>query len=169
MNYFWLDASAIIKHYISETGTPEMNYFFAHVPLFQMYCLLNGIGEVISIFVRHKNDDKYRNVTKTLFNQLKQQFENEFIYRNEVELVLATEDQITDSWELIEKHSINSTDAIILQCALDLANDLRSDGHRLVLVSSDKRLIRAAKGERMLTFDPENDTQTALDTLINVP
>lgn len=134
-----------------------------------MYCLLNGIGEVVSIFVRHKNHDKYRYVTKTLFNQLKQQFENEFIYSNEVELVIATEDQITDSWELIEKHSINSTDAIILQCAIDYANDLRSDGHRLVLVSSDKRLIRAAKSERMITFNPETDTQTALDAFINSP
>ena len=169
MIFFWLDASALIKHYISETGTHEMNHLFDSVPLYRMFCLLESVGEVISIFVRHKNDDRYRNVTKTLFNQIKQRFENEFIHRNEVGLVLPTEDQITDSWELIEKHSINSTDAIILQCAIDYTNDLRPDGHRLILVSSDKRLIRAARSERMLTFDPETDTQTALDALINVP
>ncbi len=169
MNYFWLDASAIIKHHISETGTPEMNHLFACVPLYQMFCLLEGVGEVISIFVRHKNNDKYRNITKTLFNQIKQQFENEFIHRNEVELVLPTKDQITDSWEFIEKHSLNSTDAIILQCALDQANELRIKGHRLILVSSDKRLIRAARSESMLTFNPETDSQTALDVFINSP
>ncbi len=168
MNYYWLDASAIIKHHISETGTTKMNYLFDHVPLYQMFCLLQGVGEVISILVRHKNDDRYKNITKKLFNQIEEQFKEEFIQRNEVELVLPTEDQITASWEFIETHSLNSTDAIILQCVQDFANRLRINGHRLILISSDKRLIRAAKRERILTFNPETDSQAALDTLINV-
>ncbi len=71
------------------------------------------------------------------------------------------------SWKLIRQHSINSTDALILKCALDKAAGLRVDGDDLVLVSSDLRLIRAAKAEGLLTFNPETDDQATLDALIN--
>jgi predicted nucleic acid-binding protein len=74
---------------------------------------------------------------------------------------------VTDSWELIEKHSINSTDALILKCALDKAVALRNVGDDLVLVSSDARLVRAAKAEGLPTFNPETDDQQTLDSLIN--
>ncbi len=165
MNFFWLDANAYAKRYIAEKGSSLVNHLFEFVPLGRMVCLFEGAGEIIFVFVRRRNEGK---ITTTFFNQIRRHFEEEFTSRSEIEHVFPTEDQITDSWELIEKHSINSTDAIILQCAIDYANDLRPDGHRLILVSSDKRLIRAARSERMLTFDPETDTQAALDTLINL-
>ena len=49
VNYFFLDASATVKRYIPEIGTPEMNYFFANVPLYRMICLFEGGGEVIFV------------------------------------------------------------------------------------------------------------------------
>ena len=69
----------------------------------------------------------------------------------------------------LSAHSINSTDAYILQCALDEADKLRTAGDDLILVSSDGRLLAAAKKERLLTFDPENGNQIDLDVLINSP
>ena len=66
MLYFWLDASALVKRYVAETGTPLVNYFFTHVPLQQMLCLLEGVGEIISIFVRRRNG---RTITESGFNQ----------------------------------------------------------------------------------------------------
>ena len=74
---------------------------------------------------------------------------------NQVERVSPTAEQIVASWELIDAHSINSTDAIILQCALSQANQLRRSGNNLVMVSSDQRLLEAARDEGLLTFDPE--------------
>lgn len=41
------------------------------------------------------------------------------------------------------------------------------NGYNLVLVSSDKRLLRASQNEGLLTFDPETDSQAALDVLID--
>ena len=166
MNFFWLDANACVKRYIIEEGTPLINYLFARVSLDKMFCLLEGVGEIISVIVRIRNRGE---ITATGFNQAKQLFDNEIIHRNEVELVLPTEDQITDSWDLIEKHSLNSTDAILLQGALDRADELRMEGDNLILVSSDKRLLRAAQSEGLLTFDPETDSQAALDVLIDPP
>ena len=164
MNYFWLDANACAKRYVAERGTPLVNHLFACVPLARMVCLFEGTGEVISVFVRRRNEGK---ITTTRFNQLRQNFEAEFINRAEVEQVFPTEDQIILSWELIEKHSLNSTDAIILQCTFDKAIDLRIAGHNLVLVSSDKRLLRAARNKRLFTFDPETNKLDYLKSLIN--
>ena len=166
MNYFFLDASAVVKRYIPETGTLEMNYFFASVPPHRMLCLFAGGGEVIFVFVRRRNEGKFN---ATRFNQLKQRFEIELIQPSEVVKILPIKSQISASWELIGKHSINSTDAILLQCTLDRTHELRANGDNLVLVSSDKRLLNAARNEGLFTFNPETDNQAALDVLIDPP
>ena len=63
----------------------------------------------------------------------------------------------TDALGLIVKHSINSTDAVLLQVAMDVAEYLRIGGDKLALVSSDQRLLGAAKAEGLLTFNPERE------------
>jgi len=73
---------------------------------------------------------------------------------------------VTAALPLIETHSINATDAIILRLALNLAVRLRGAGHDLVLVASDQRLLRAAQAEALLTFDPETQSHSVLDALM---
>ena len=165
MNYFWLDASALARRYVAQTGTPVVNYLFTHVPLQQILCLFEGIGEIISIFVRRRNGGA---TTVSGFNQAMQDFRSEVSHRAEVEKVYPTPDQIFSSWGLIETHAINSTDAIILRCALNKTIELRANRHNLVMISSDARLLRAAQAEGLLTFNPETDSQATLDTFINL-
>jgi len=107
-----------------------------------MFCLLEGVGEIISVIVRSRNRGE---VTIRAFNQAKQLLDDEIIHRAEVELVLPTENQVIASWEFIGKYSINSTDAVLLQCAFDAASELRTNGDNLVLVSSDQRPLNAAR------------------------
>ena len=166
MNYFWLDASALVKRYVAETGTPVVNYFFTRVPLQQMLCLLESVGEIISIFVRRRNGGT---ITRSGFNQAMLDFHSEVSLCAEVEKVYPTESQIAASWEFIETHSINSTDAIILCCALDSAIELRTEGDDLIMVATDARLLRAAQAEGLRTFNPETDSQTISDTFIDLP
>lgn len=161
MKLFWLDASALAKRYVSETGTPLMNYFFSRVPPLAMICLLEGIGEVISIFVRQKNAGR---ITGAEFTLVLIELRAEISHRAEVAKIHPTADQVSACWDLIARHAINSTDAVILRCALDKATELRADGHDLVLVSADARLLRAARSEGLLTFNPETDSQATLDS-----
>ena len=132
MIYFWLDASAVVKRYINEPkGTPEMRYFFHKVPPERMMiCRPVTFGEVIFVLGRRIKDKQH-------FDQQKQLFETEVSQPPQVVKVYPTNAQMDASLQFIEPHSINSTDAIILQCALDKANELRMDGHDLILVSSD--------------------------------
>jgi len=72
----------------------------------------------------------------------------------------------TDALALIVKHSINSTDGILLQVALDVAEHLRISGDKLALVSSDQRLLRAAQAEGLVIFNPEIDHLLVLAALV---
>ena len=164
MNLFWLDASALAKRYLPEKGTALMNHLFKQTPSEEMICLLQGVGEAISIFLRRRNEGK---ITDAVYRQILLELRSEISDQSQVEKIHPTESQVTDSWDLMETHSINSTDAIILKCALDKVVDLRNDSDDLVLVSSDARLVRAAKAEGLLTFNPETDDQKTLDSLIN--
>ena len=160
MIYFWVDASAFVKGYVTEQkGTPEMKYFFCRVPSQRIVYWAGTIGEVISILSRKKNNG---DISQAGFEQIKQSLETKAIGRE----VYPTPHQMGDSLRFIDPHSLNSSDALILQCALDEAKKLRAAGNDLVLVCSDKRLVRAAEAERLKTFNPENDGQKALDVLI---
>ena len=164
MNYFWLDANAIVKQYITETGTPLINHLFTRVSLNRIFCLFDSMGETRSAIRRKRNRGE---ITIAEYNQAIQRFEVEFIYRIEAEKVNATDNQKIAAWQLIDAYPIDSADAYILRCALDKADDLRIAGDDLILVSSDKRLLTAADKEGLLIFDPENGTQIDLDVLIN--
>ena len=161
MIYFWIDASAFAKGYITEPrGTPEMKYFFSRVPSQRIVYWAGAIGEVISVFVRCKNRG---DISQADFEQIMQSLEPEATGRR----VDHTPHQTDDSLRFINLYSFRSSDAIILQCALDEANNLRAAGDDLVLVCSDDRLVRAAKREGLRTFNPENDSQEDLDIFIN--
>ena len=82
--------------------------------------------------------------------------------------ISATDSQKTVAPQF-DAYRIGRIDTYILRCALDKADELRMAGDDLVLVNSDKKLSRAAKKERLLTFDPETDNQIDLDSLINSP
>lgn len=165
MIYFWLDANAIAKRYVVEKGTPIINHLFTRVFAEQMICLFDSMDETRFVMVKKKNNAE---ITLSEFNQAIQHFEVEIVNSSEVLQVHATIDQKGAARQLIDDYSINSTDAYILQCALDKASELRSDGHNLIMVSSDQRLLRASQNEGLLTFDPETDSQPTLDVLIDL-
>ena len=165
MNYFWLDTNAIVKQYVTEKrGTPLINYLFTRVSLDRIFCLSDSIDETYRVFVKERNGER---ITIRAFDQAMDQFEGEFISRTEIKKVTAIDNQKTAARQFIKTYPIDHTDAYILRCALDKADELRIAGDDIVLVSSDKKLLKAARTERLLTFDPENDTQTGLDALIN--
>ena len=166
MNYFWLDANAIVKQYVTEKGTPLINHFFTRVSFTRILCLLDSIAETYHVFDRKSNDGT---ITRTEFNQAIQQFEDGFNYRADLEKANATQKQKAAARQFIDAYRIGRTDTYILRCALDKADELRVASDNLVLVSSDKKLLRAAKKERLLTFDPETDNQIDIDFLINSP
>ena len=67
------------------------------------------------------------------------------------------------------EHSIYSTDSLVLHTARGLAASERQNGNELALVTSDHRLITAAKAEGLQVINPETATLAEIETLLSLP
>jgi uncharacterized protein len=163
VNSFFLDASALVKRYLVEKGSPQVHGILDGVPHNRIHLLNVGAGEVISILVRQRNAG---NLSNASFGQAFVDFETEILRAADVRKHSVSNRLAISSFPLIVAHSINSTDALILKSALAMARKLRRAGDDLVLVASDHRLLRAAQSERLLSFDPESQDKAALAGLM---
>lgn len=157
----YFDASALVKRYAHEEGTPLVNKIFATVPLSHLTCAIIGVLEIVSVLVRKHNDGR---LSAQLFAQAMLEFNQEII-ENEAFAVTSIEDSLLiAALELIGQHNLNATDAVILKSCLNLQAGLLNE--RVILCTSDKRLVRAAQQEGLTVFDPEVDTLAQLESLL---
>ena len=105
-----------------------------------MQCLMLGVVEVLWICVRKGNDSR---ITKNEFARAVTHLKSEVINRqSEFKTISIPDTLVLNSMCLIETHSLNSVDAMVLRSALDIATELRNTGNRLVLVSSELRRLK---------------------------
>lgn len=163
MNYFYFDASALGKRYAAEAGTPLVNHLFETVEKSRLTALSIGVGELLSIIVRRHNSGTLDEQT---FQQASTELRREVIQAADFTLQSIPETLVLASLPLIEKHSLNATDALVLASALGMASALRRADSDIVLVASDMRLLRAAGNEGLATLNPETDNRSEFDALI---
>jgi predicted nucleic acid-binding protein len=163
MRAFYLDASALAKRYAPELGTPLLNHLFSNVLSDRLYVLNISVAEVVWTLVRKRNAGQ---LPATAFSQALVDLGNEIISPSHPHKLAPDNALVAAAILLIQVHSVNATDAIILRSALDLAAQHRAVGNDLVLLSSDQRLLRAAQAEGLVTYNPETQDQAALDALL---
>ena len=164
MTYFYWDASALVKRYAPETGTEIVNHLFSATTLDRMMCLSINTGEVISIFVRKRNDGI---IAQEDFSQALLDFRSEVLDSDDFQVVSADDALVLESHSLIEKHNLNATDALILRSALDISGEFLEED-TLVLVSADLRLYRAADQEGLQRLNPEDVSQEDLAGFLDI-
>ena len=158
--YFYYDASALVKRYTQELGSDKINLLFANVPHNRLMCLILGAIEIIWVLVRKKNDNRLTNAD---FRQAGINLDYEIIDdQSGFRTIPVPNSLIWSSMDLIETHSLNSVDAIVLRSALDTAAACHEAGDELILVASDQRLVRAAINEGLLVFNPEIHSEQML-------
>jgi predicted nucleic acid-binding protein len=163
--FHYFDASALAKRFTQEPGTDLLNEFFFLAPRRQMACLVMGLLEVTSILVRQRNDLR---LASPLFKVAMAEFKVDVVDHREFRKVSATDALLYASADLITKHNLNATDAVVLRAALELQDALQQDGDELILWTADARLIRAAEAENIRIFDPEVETILSLRNLLGV-
>lgn len=163
MHSFYLDASALAKRYVPESGSLLVDEILDNVPGDRLYRLNVGVGEVVSILVRKRNAGI---ITDPYFGQVLIDLESEIVRSADINKLPIGNRLATSSFALIVAHAIDSTDAIVLKSALAIAQKLRSGGNDLVLVAADQRLLRAAQAEGLTTFNPESQDHAALAPLL---
>ncbi|HKI34937.1 MAG TPA: hypothetical protein VKA46_23980 [Gemmataceae bacterium] len=141
-----------------------MDQLFTRVARDRLTCLMLGAAEVAAALVRKRNGGV---ISPADFSAAMRDLRAEVLDAADFAKPPSDDVLINASVPLLEKHSINATDAVVLLAALRLAAQLRAAGRDLVLVACDRRLLRAAQAEGLLTFDPENQTQAELDALLS--
>lgn len=163
MNYFCLDASALAKRYVPETGSALVDFILGNVAEHRVHVLNVSYAEVVWALVRLRNSGR---LSAGRFGLALINLEGEIVQSLSKHLLSFNNSLVTNALPLIVKHSINATDAILLRLAIDVSQLLRGQGNDLVLVASDQRLLRAAQAERLITFNPETQDQPTLAKLI---
>ena len=163
MRIFYFDASALAKRYVKEKGSEIVLRIFSAVAVVNMRALMIGLAEVVSIFVRKKNGGV---ISHELFRASLLLFKQEILENLHFKKLEADSILISRAIPLIEKHSINSTDACVLRSAMDIAAFEKERGNALSLVTADKRLDAAAKAEGLHTINPELVSLSEIETLL---
>jgi predicted nucleic acid-binding protein len=159
------DASALAKRFVAEIGSDAVDLIFDKAWPVRTCCLLLGVGETISILVRAHNGGKLSDIE---FNEQMARLKSEVLNNPDLWAIHVERETIVSSFALIEKFSINSTDAIVLYVAINLNDDMQAAGHKLVLVCADKRLHRAAEKSGITVCNPEQVTLAEVQRLIDV-
>ena len=162
-HWIYFDASALVKRYSREDGTAFVNEAFRLAPPAHRMCLSLGLLEVISVLVRKRNDGR---LSEEQFRIAMAAFRGEVIDDETFSNLSVDDALILSASGLIEKHNLNATDAILLRSVLETQQTLQQAEGGILLLASDKRLVRAAKEEGVPVLDPEIDPQTLLHQIL---
>ncbi len=165
MNYFFLDASALVKRYHQEPGSDVVNRLLdellASSPARVAISPL-GLAETVSVLNRRRNEGR---IPHQLFQLIVVRL---LLEARAVAVQSVDDDLILESIPFIMKHNINSSDALYLYQALNLQHLLRPVEHDLVLVASDRRFLRAAEAEGLAVINPEAAEVAEAATLLSL-
>ncbi len=151
MNVYYLDASALVKCYVDETGS----YWMRSI-VYEKWSLLfvsrMAIVEVISAFARRMHDDA---LTAEEFAIVRDAFKGDCVAQYHI----APPDMsvIDLAVALLKRHPLRAYDAVHLATALRVQQFIAARGYpSLAFLSADNRLNRAAFAEG-LTVDNPNE------------
>lgn len=153
MTFYYLDASAWVKRYYAEPGTPEVQALFARGADF-VSASLGAIEVVAALAAKHRAGDLDAQQLIQALNDA------------EDDWLAFTQQRLTDSavdraCALARDKPLRGADAVHLASALILREAFADPGDRLVFAVSDQRLKQAALAEAaslpdMVVWDPSD-------------
>lgn len=150
MGAFFFDSSALVKHYLKETGTVWVRGLIAAQPQNEIFLAQVTGVEIIAAITR-----RLRAGTTTAADaaQAISAFRSDLQSHYEVAAISAT--LIEEAMNLAELHGLRGYDAIQLATVLRIESVLTAAGiGPLTLISADVELNQAAQAEGLLTDDP---------------
>ena len=163
MNFFLLDDRVLLKRYALERGTDLIDYLFREVTRDRLACLMLSVAEVLAALVRRRRSGR---LTPVLFQGALIHLRMELLQATEFVRFPADNDLILASLPLVERYRLGAVDSALLRVAVNAAQTHRASGHDLVLMTTKVGLRGAAQQEGIAAFDPETQSQSALDRLL---
>ena len=165
MHYFFVDASALVKRYHHESGSDVINHLFdtlLHSSPERIAITPLILSETISVLSRKHHGgsiplDLYQKATARLL------LETRLMNSQSID-----DETILHSIPFVHRYNLNASDALHLFQALNLKNLLKNMEHDLILLTSDRRLLRATDHEGLLTLNPEEAAQEDLEAFLQI-
>ena len=152
MALYFLDSSAIVKRYVSETGT---NWILSlHKPSAQnviYVAQITGI-EVVSAISRRLRGNR---LTQKAADKAIFRFKRDFA--NKLRIIRLNDQIIAEAMQLSESHFLRGYDSVQLAIALELEKRFASQKFTsITFVSADNNLNSAAIAESLAVDNPNN-------------
>ncbi len=131
----YLDSSALVKRYVNEPGTDEVDEIFNRIDSgnIKLYLSIWNTGEVAGVFDRYdrRGNADYQRCIGTFFNDIER-----YLKSGSAEIINITPKFISDSIEILRKHHIYLADALQIETCKIIKADL--------FVTGDRELYNAA-------------------------
>lgn len=158
-----MDSSALIKRYHNEKGTNQVDILFDTLVTRKPRCMVTSIWsipETIATLNRKKNEGK---IDLDRFKELLANFFHEI---DMIEIIPVDTEKIINSIPFIMEHNLNSADALHLSAIKDAGEIADHFKGRVIVVTSDKRLLKVSKEEGFETLNPEEIEPVTVQELI---
>jgi uncharacterized protein len=152
MSFYYLDASALGKHLLSETGSVWVNQRFDSLAQHLLASSALCAVEVVSALARAHREKRISQLRRDIALD---QVREEMGYR--VRSIHVSEGIVGLASELAVTYNLRAYDAIHLATAVQLRSQLVNAGLPApVFVSADIKLLSAARAERFETENPND-------------
>jgi len=139
----YLDSSALVKRYADEPGSEAIDRLLSDHPYASTSRL--AYPEILSALNRKRISGDF---SSRVFGDLVKAFESDWRKL----FVLELDDSLLPIMkQAIRKHAIRGADSIHLASAMWLRSTLKED---VIFACSDRKLLDAARGERLVAFEP---------------
>jgi predicted nucleic acid-binding protein len=146
------DASALVKRYLTETGTATVHALFAAAPAAAMWGTFLGYAETGAVLRRRTNAG---DLPPAAFSAARAALRSEVLDDPDFQLLTVDDAAFLAGITLTDLHNLNSSDAALLAPYLRYARLQPAGSPTCVLIASDQRLLRAAQLEGLATLNPE--------------
>jgi predicted nucleic acid-binding protein len=152
MAAYFLDSSALVKRYASETGTAWVTSLINPAAGNLIYAArITGVESVAAVARKRKGNLLPPADAATAITTLRKEFAGMFL------IVEVTPALLAAATDAAEKHALRGYDAVQLAAALEANSGRLEQGMSpLVLVTADTDLLAAGPAEGLAVDDPNN-------------
>jgi predicted nucleic acid-binding protein len=147
---YYADASALVKHYVQETGSDRVRAICTPGAGHMVAVAQIGLVEVAAALgMKHRRGELTAADHDELLSDLQRDGRTYYV------LVDADPNIVSHAIELTRRQALRGYDAVHLACALFVAETMPSRGlPKPILLSADHDLLEAAQNEGLVTENP---------------
>ena len=150
MSVYYLDASALVKRYVNESGSGWLRSLLASTQVDLLFTSRMTIVEVMSAFARRVREGA---LTSEEFAAAENALRGDCL--RDYQIMPPTIEIVDLACSLLQRHPLRAYDATYLASALSAQKFLATEGHPgLIFLSADDRLTSAASVEGLETDNP---------------